>query len=122
MGWIEPELFRLDGPLFADELVGREALQGLQPAPKVVSCDEVYEVALGLVVGFVVVALDGAVFDRAVHPLDLSVGPGVPRLCEAMLDTELRAGVFEGMRPDGLSLGKRLDDQRRGRSPGARPS
>lgn len=120
MDRIEPEFFGLDGPLFADELVRRKALQGLQPAPKFVSCDEVCEVTLELVVGLVVVALDGGVLDRAVHPLDLSVGPGMLRLCEAVLDTELCAGVFEGMRPDGLSLGQRLDDQGRGRSPGAR--
>lgn len=31
-------------------------------------------------------AFDGSVFDRAVHPLDLPIGPGMVRLGEAMLD------------------------------------
>ena len=39
-----------------------------------------------LVVAFVMEALDGRLFDSAVHPLDLSVGPGVVRLREPVLD------------------------------------
>ncbi len=31
-------------------------------------------------------ALDSGILDRAVHPLDLAVGPGMVRLCQAVLD------------------------------------
>ena len=60
-------------PGFADELVGCEASQGLQPACEVVGLDEISEVVSQLVVGLVEVAFDGGVFDGAVHPFDLAV-------------------------------------------------
>lgn len=67
----------------------------------------------------VVVTLDGGVLDCAVHPLDLAIRPGMLGFRGAMLDAELRACVFEDMRPDGLSLSQGLDDQGRGRTAGA---
>ena len=36
-------------------------------------------------------ACDGRFLDRAVHALDLAIGPGVAHLCQAMLDPVLRA-------------------------------
>ena len=42
---------------------------------------------LQLVMVIVVEALDGCVFDRAVHALNLAVGPRMVRLCQTMLDT-----------------------------------
>jgi hypothetical protein len=50
-----------------------------------------------LVVALVVVALDGRVLERAVHPLDLAVGPGVVGLGQPVLDAVLLARVVEGV-------------------------
>ena len=50
-----------------------EAFGGLEPATEVVGGDEVAKMLPELVVGFVVVAFDGRVLDRAVHSLDLAV-------------------------------------------------
>ena len=52
--------------------VGREAVQGLQPACEVVGCQEVGEVYSQLVVAVVVEPFHGRLLDRAVHPLDLA--------------------------------------------------
>ena len=41
MDRVQPEPFRLECPLFADELVGSEALQGFEATSEVVSGDEV---------------------------------------------------------------------------------
>jgi hypothetical protein len=41
MDRIEPEAFRFFCPLFADELVWREPLEGLEPAAEVVGGNEV---------------------------------------------------------------------------------
>ena len=46
---------------------------------------------------FVVKVLDGHVFDSAVHPLDLTVGPGMVHLCQPMLDAVLIANAVEDM-------------------------
>jgi hypothetical protein len=70
---IEPEPLRLDCPLFADELDGREALEGFEAAAEIVGCDEVGEVAPELFVAVVVEASDGGFLDGAVHPFDLPV-------------------------------------------------
>src|SRR5271156_316438 len=91
MDWVECESFGLFCPCFGDELVGRQALEGLQSSGEVVSVDEVCEVGLQLLVCVVVVAFDGRFLDRAVHSLDLSVGPGMVDFGEAMLDAVLAA-------------------------------
>src|SRR4051812_39073975 len=60
MDWIEGESVWLFCPSFADELVGGEAFEGLEPPGVVVGLDEVVEVGSQRLVGFVVVALDGS--------------------------------------------------------------
>ena len=45
----------------------------------------------------VVEALDGRLFDRPVHSLDLPVGPGMARFGQAMLYIEISAGELKGM-------------------------
>ena len=56
-----------------NELVGREALEGLQGTAKAVGGDELSEVASKLIVVVVVEALDRRVLNGAVHSLDLTV-------------------------------------------------
>jgi len=71
MDRLKGEPFWFDCPLFADELVGREAIEGLQPSPEAVGADEVGEVISQRLVVVVVKAFDGCVLDRAVHPFKL---------------------------------------------------
>jgi hypothetical protein len=49
-----------------------------------------------LVMGFVVEALDGRILDGPVHPLDLTIGPRVPGLGQAMTDVVAGARYFKG--------------------------
>ncbi len=53
--------------------------------------------------GLVEVAFDGRVLDGAVHSFNLPIGPWMLGLCQPMIDVILSTGVFEGVRPDGLS-------------------
>ena len=73
MDWIELEFFRLDCPLLADELVGREAFERFRPSTEIVGVDKVGEMSSKLVMAVVVIPFDGGVLDRAVHSLDLTV-------------------------------------------------
>jgi hypothetical protein len=54
MDWIEGESVWFFCPDAADVFVGREAFQRLEPTAKIVSGDEVSQVAAQLVVGFTV--------------------------------------------------------------------
>ena len=65
----------LKNPDFADIFVKRETTECLEPARVVVGVKEVAEMHSELIMVFVVIPLDGSVFDCAVHPLDLSVRP-----------------------------------------------
>ena len=103
-------------PGFADELVGGEAFEGLEPPGEVVGGDKVCQVAAELVVGFVVEAPDGGLFDRPVHPLDLAVGPRMLRLGQAMVDVGKGASVLEGVRSERLFAFDHVADL--GRAPG----
>ena len=108
MDRIQGELFRFDCPFFADELIGREAFEGLEPSP------EVGEELAQLVVVIIVEAFDGRVLDRAVplpgsglpanrerDPLNLAVRPGVLDLGQPVVDLMLAADpikdVLEGV-------------------------
>lgn len=105
MDWIEGESFGFGSPAFTDELVGREALEGLQSSSEVVRLDEVLKMSPQLGVVIVMEALDGRVFDRAVQPLDLAVRPGVLRLGQPVLNVQLGTGVVEGMSAEEFALG-----------------
>ena len=61
MDGIESKSIRFSLPAFADEFVGREAMECLESFGEVVGSDEVAEVDTQLVVGVVVVAVKGGV-------------------------------------------------------------
>src|SRR5271166_5188411 len=77
MDWIESESFGLFCPCLADGFIGREALERLQPAGKIIGGDKVFEMSRQLRMVVIMIAFDGRFLDRAVHSLDLTVGPGM---------------------------------------------
>ena len=83
---VQDESVGLGCPDLADVFVWCEPAECLEPAGEVVGCHEVREVRPELVMAVVVVSFDGCVLDRAVHSLDLAVGPRMVGLCEAMFD------------------------------------
>ena len=107
---IEGESFWLFRPDLADVFVRREPLEGLETLGEVVGSDEVREMSSQLVMGFVVEALDRRVLDGAVHPLDLTIGPRVPGLGQAMIDVVASARYFKGRSPEWLAALKHAFD------------
>ncbi len=63
----------------------------------VVGVDEVGKVSFELIVSIVMVAFDGRFLDRAVHALDLAIGPGMLDLGQPMFDPILLAESIEHM-------------------------
>ena len=96
--WIEFESLWFDCPSFADELIGCESFEGLQSPSEIVRADEVGEMPAELIMAVVVVAFDGRVLDGSVHPFDLTVGPGMVDLGEAVLDVVLATAHGEHVR------------------------
>ena len=88
------------GGYFADAFVGREAVEGLEPSCEVVGCHKVREVRAQLVVAVVMVPFDSGLLDRAVHPLDLTIRPGMVRLGKPMLDPICLADHVEPHLPE----------------------
>jgi hypothetical protein len=86
-------------PGLADELIGCHTAKSLEPFGEVVSHEEGLQVLFELLMGLVVVALDGGFFKSAVHPLNLPVGPGMLRPGAAVFDGILLAGIGESMNP-----------------------
>ena len=88
-----------DCPSFADVLVGSELPQGLEALSEVVGVEEGFELLSELRLGFVVIAPNGGFLEGAVHPLDLTIGPGMIRLGAAVLNTMLAADAVEHVQP-----------------------
>lgn len=82
-------------PAFADIFVGCEALQGL---PATERSDEIGKVSFELIASIVIVALDDRFLDRAVHALDLAIGPGMLDLGQPMFDAISLVSRVEHMR------------------------
>lgn len=61
-----------------------------------------------LIVAVVVEALDGDALDRAVHPLNLTIPPGMVRLPETVPDVAVGAGALEGVAAEQHLLGASL--------------
>jgi 1,4-dihydroxy-2-naphthoyl-CoA synthase len=78
----------------------------------VVGIQEQLQVMPKLVVAVVVVAPDCRVLDGSVHQLDLTIGPGMARLGQAMTDVVLGTGELERMRAEDLASFHSLFDQR----------
>ena len=55
----------------------------------------IFELAMSVIV----IAPDGRLLERTVHPLDLAVGPRMVWLGEAMLDVVLAADAIEHVQP-----------------------
>lgn len=89
MGRVECESFGFACPDFADVFEGCEAPECLEPASIIIGVDEAVEVGLELPAVVVMVAFDGGLLDRAVHPFDLVVGPWMPDFGEPVLDAIL---------------------------------
>src|SRR5947207_15918120 len=97
MDRIENESSGLFCPGTADVFVRGKAFQDLETTGEIVSGDEVDQVGSELVVAVIVIAVDGRLFDRAVHPLDLPIGPWVMGLGQAMLDAVGSADLIEAV-------------------------
>ena len=78
-------------------LIGGEAPEGLQTPGEIVGVDEGLQMSAELLVTPVMIPFDGRLFDRPVHPFDLTVRPRMVRLGEAMLDAVLPADLVEPM-------------------------
>ena len=116
MDRIKFEAFGFLEPGFADELVGCEPFEGLEPSSEVVGVHEVSQMLPELVMAVVVVALDRRVLDGAVHPLNLTIGPGMSRLGQAMVHIVLGTGILKGMGSEKLASFHGFLDQRDRRS------
>src|SRR5436305_15220596 len=92
---IQPEAFRLLLPTLADVLVGRQPPQGLETFGEVVGREELSEMFPELLVRLIVIALDRRLLDRTIHPLDLSVRPGMIDFGQPMLDAVSLADAVE---------------------------
>jgi hypothetical protein len=78
----------------------------------VVGIQEQLQMMPELIVAVVVVAPDSRFLDRAVHPLDLTIGPGMARLGQAMIDVILGTSVLKGMSAEDLASFHGFFDQR----------
>jgi len=94
---VECKSVRLLGPEFTDGFVRCEAPKGLESSGEVIGCDEVGQVCFELFVRVVEEAFDSGFLDGSVHPFDLTIGPGMVRLGEAVFDSVDMAGPIEGM-------------------------
>lgn len=75
------------------------SVEGLEPTREVVCCHEVCEVRSQLIMAVVVEALHGGFLDRAVHALDLSIGPGMVGFGQSVLSPVCLTDHVKAHRP-----------------------
>ena len=103
MDWVEGKSVWGLRPELAEVFVWRKSLEGLESSGEVVGSEEVVQVRFELVVGVVEVALDGGVFDSAVHAFDLSIRPGMVWFGQPVFDSMDAADAIEGVSSEARS-------------------
>lgn len=87
-----------------DELISGEAAEGFEPLGKVVGIEEGAQMLLELSMAIVVISSHSGFLDGAIHAFDLTIGPRVIWLGQAMIDVMAGAGGFKGMGSEDLAL------------------
>src|SRR5579859_2895005 len=95
MDRIKSKPIRIFLPGFADEFIRSKASESFESSGKVVSSHEVSHVCTKLGVAVVMEAVNSGLFDGAIHTFDLSVGPRMPGLSEAMIDSVQKTDPVE---------------------------
>ncbi len=85
--------------MYSYVFVGCQTIQGLEPAGEIISGHEIGEMRAQLIVTVVMETLDGGLLDGAVHPLDLTIGPGMIGLRQSVLDSVRLADHVEAHLP-----------------------
>jgi hypothetical protein len=88
------ETIWLRNPYHTDIFARCETAECLEPTRVIVDVKKVADMAAQLIVVFIVIPLDGCVFDRTIHALDLSIGPWTAR--QAMLCNHRERVVWLG--------------------------
>lgn len=78
--------------------VGCQAGHRFEASSVVLGIHDASEVNSELLVAVIVVALDRCILDRVVHPLDLTIGPGMIHHDQPVLDVILGTDVIEDVR------------------------
>ena len=112
----DPEALWVFFPDTSHVLVRSEATEHLQSTSVIVGIDEELKMLPKLVVAGIVVALDGGILDRAIHPFHLAIGPRMVGLGQSMLDAVFTTDLIEPMvammgRPAGLFRGSATNRQ-----------
>lgn len=110
MGWIKFESFGFVCPCFTDELVRCQALQSFETPGKIVGIQEVGQVGFELIMADIMEALYSLLLNRAVHPFNLPVCPGVSWLGQAMFDVIPGASDIKGMASEKFLFLKHVPD------------
>ena len=97
MDGVKSKPIRIFLPGFADKFIRGKTSESFESSGKVVSGHEVSHVCMKLEMAVVMEAINGGFFDGAIHTFDLSVGPGMPGLGEAMIDSMPKTDPVEGV-------------------------
>ena len=110
MDWVSIESFRLICPAFADELIWGQPFQSFETAGEVVGIDEVGKMLAQFIVVVIVIAMNGRLFDGAVHAFDLAIGPRMPWFGAPVINVVSGTSTLKGMAPEQLSFRPHLPD------------
>ena len=97
MVWIDDKTIGLCWPALTHLFIGGEALQGFESLGKVISHEKIVEMFFELPVVLVVGCVHCGLFERAIRPLFLPVGPGMIRLRKAVFNTIVMAHTTKDM-------------------------
>src|SRR5690349_17677575 len=87
MGRVGTETVRFKLPLMTNEFIRRKPSEGLEALGKVVGHQEDGQVLTQLLMGSVIITINGRFLEGAVHALDLAICPRVIRFRQAMVNT-----------------------------------
>jgi hypothetical protein len=97
MAWIDGKAFRLLLPAFADVFIRRKAFEHFESLREIISHQEGMQLLFQVVMGFAVRLFHGGLFEGAIHPFYLAIGPGMVGCGQPMVNTMLMTDTIKDM-------------------------
>jgi hypothetical protein len=97
MAWVDGKAFRLFLPAFADVLIRGQAFERFESLREIIGHQEGLQMLFQVVMSLIVILFHGGLFERAVHPFDLAIGPGMVGCGQPMVNPMLMTDAIKDM-------------------------
>jgi hypothetical protein len=97
MAWVDGKAFWLFLPAFADVLIRCQSFERFESLREIIGHQEGMQMLFQVVMGHVVIPFYGGLFERAIHPFHLAIGPRMVGFGQPMVNPVCTTDAIKDM-------------------------